>query len=103
MPGGLNSRSEPASLESLRIERDEALQALALERARMAAHLLHCPESSAFKDSTLATDVSPPLRHRLVDAANGSLKRYLTWVHGSLRAVVVQVERALNQDTTQQP
>lgn len=86
---------EPETIETVRHERDEALRALATERARIQAHLLHCPELKAVSDASPEAEMEPPLRYRVVDAANGSFKQYLGWIHSSVRTVAMQLDRVL--------
>ncbi len=76
---GLESR-----IRDLELERRDLLLALARERERANALFLAYPTSTqapSAQPAAAAPVTRPPLRHRLVDALNDSLKRQFPDVH----------------------
>lgn len=59
---------------ALRVERDEALRALGVEKARYSSHLLTCPFPLRRVEPDYDDRAEPPLRHRVVDWLNDAVK-----------------------------
>ena len=71
-----------ARIRDLELERGDLLLALARERERANALFLAYPPTFQAATAQPAAPVTrPPLRHRLVDALNNSLKRQFPDVH----------------------
>jgi hypothetical protein len=71
-----------ARLRDLELERSDLLLALARERERANALFLAYPPTFQTASAPPPAPVTkPPLRHRLVDALNNSLKRQFPDVH----------------------
>ena len=73
-----------ARIRDLELERSDLLLALARERERANALFLSYPAPPAAPSApapAAAAPTRPPLRHRLVDALNDSLKRQFPDVH----------------------
>lgn len=72
-----------ARIRDLELERSDLLLALARERERANALFLSypAPPAAAASAPSPAAPVRPPLRHRLVDALNDSLKRQFPDMH----------------------
>ncbi|HEX8699178.1 MAG TPA: hypothetical protein VF815_10105 [Myxococcaceae bacterium] len=78
-----------ARIRDLELERSDLLLALARERERANALFLAYPASPQAPSAAPAAPVvgKPPLRHRLVDAVNNSLKRQFPDVHRAAKDV----------------
>ena len=77
-----------ARIRDLELERSDLLLALARERERANALFLSYPASAPAASAVpppAAVVGKPPLRHRLVDAVNNSLKRQFPDVHRAAR------------------
>jgi hypothetical protein len=77
-----------ARIRALELERSDLLLALARERERANALFLSYPAAAqAAPAQTVAAPVGgrPPLRYRVVDALNNSLKRQFPGVHRAAR------------------
>ncbi len=78
-----------ARIRDLELERGDLLLALARERERANALFLAYPAPAQAPSAAPAAPVvgKPPLRHRLVDAVNNSLKRQFPDVHRAAKDV----------------
>jgi hypothetical protein len=76
-----------ARIRALELERSDLLLALARERERANALFLAYPSPPQAPSAQPAAPLvgKPPLRHRLVDALNDSLKRQFPGVHRAAR------------------
>jgi hypothetical protein len=67
-------------LEVLQAERDELVIAVARERQRANAVLVQFPTAPVMVPAPVAV-ADPPLRHRIADRINDSVKRLLPFAH----------------------
>jgi len=77
-----------ARIRDLELERGDLLLALARERERANALFLSYPapaQAASAQPAAALAEGKPPLRHRLVDAVNNSLKRQFPGVHRAAR------------------
>lgn len=74
-----------ARLEALQIERDELLLALARERQRANSLLLQFPTLPPLACAPPVNQGTPPLRYRVADRINDSIKRLLPFAHGAAK------------------